>query len=141
VNPDLHFWTVKYWMNRPGQNFNAFTIWASPKFILASKKAMEAMDEKSVQEHARAIIRESGRGDLFSDAHQWLDFRPEVGLAHISVPGNACGLDLDFKSEETYQRTGFTLLPHNVDTPDQQSTLFAIWLWWAKCVETYTVRE
>ncbi len=137
MNQDLHFWTVKDWMNRPGQNYNAFTIWASPKFIQAAKKAMAAMDEERAQAHAKAIIQESGLRDLYSDHHHWLKFLPEVGLAFIDVPGNACGLDLDFKSESIYERVGFQLLPHNVDTPDQQSTLFAIWLWWAQCVETY----
>ena len=96
------------------------------------------MDEERVQDHVRAMVCESDRrGEIYSNHHHWLIFRPEVGLAHISVPGNACGLDLDFQSEEMYARAGFTLLPHNVDTSDQQSTLFAIWLWWAQCVETY----
>lgn len=134
MNKNLHFWTVKHWMNRPGMNYNGFTIWASPKFVEAAKKAMGEMDEERVQAHARAMVCESDRR---GEHHHWLTFRPEVGLAHIDVPGNACGLDLDFKSEEIYEKAGFTLLPHNIDTAEQQSTIFAIWVWWAQCVETY----
>ena len=136
MNKDLHFWTVKHWMNRPGQNYKAFSIWASPTFIIAAKKAMETFNQNSCQAHAKALIEEAmpGRSDVYREP---LTFRKEVGLAHIDVPGNACGLDLDFKSEGIYKKGGYTLLPHNIDTTDQQSTLFTIWLWWAKAVETY----
>ncbi len=138
MNQELHFWTVEDWVNRVGdQNYNAFSIWASPKFMKAAKEAMVEMDEGKAQVRARVIIRESGRRDFPGEFHHWLKFRPEVGLAHIAVPGNACGLDLYFESEALYEQNGFTLLPHNIDTPGQQSTLFAIWLWWAKCVEAY----
>ena len=98
---------------------------------------MAELNVASVQKRAKSIILDAGHRDIYSDHHHWLKFRPEVGLAHIAVPGNACGLDLDFQGESIYQRCGFTLLPHNIDSPEQQSTLFAIWLWWAQCVEEY----
>lgn len=137
MKPGLHFWTVKTWMNEPGQNHNAFSIWASPSFVLAAQKAMAAMDEGQAQKGAWDIIKRSSLSSIYSEHHQWLKFRPEVGLAHIDCPGNACGLDLDFKSADQYLRTGFTLLPHNIDTANQQSVLFAIWLWWAQYVELF----
>ena len=142
MNKNVHFWTIKHWMNRPEQSCNAFTVWASPAFVVAAKKAMVDVDEAKAQEHARAIVMAAeGKEDSIGTVTGYLRFRPEVGLAHIDVPGNACGLDLDFKSEESYQRSGFQLLPHNIDTAFQQSTLFAIWLWWAQFVELYSEGE
>jgi hypothetical protein len=70
---------------------------------------------------------------------QWLEdhrFHPELpgvkihwgewGPEHISVPGNACGLDLD----HSYDRDGVvTLMPHNVDTIEQASLILTAFLW------------
>lgn len=45
------------------------------------------------------------------------------GIEHISVPGNACGLDL---SSNVLNRSGMGLFPHNVDTIPQASMLFCV---------------
>ena len=96
---------------------------------------METLDEPSCQRHITALIKEAM--PRFSDVvSEPLMFNPDVGLAHFDVPGNACGMDLDWQHRDI-QEDGFELLPHNIDSPEQQSTLFAIWVWWAKAVETY----
>lgn len=45
----------------------------------------------------------------------------EWGPEHISVPGNACGLDIDRKS--MWIPNGATLYPHNVNSWDQKKLL------------------
>lgn len=62
----------------------------------------------------------------------WGDWGPE----HITVPGNACGLDLDKGSQG-----GMTLLPHNVDTIRQASLLLTVFLWFADTLYYVTVEE
>lgn len=53
----------------------------------------------------------------------------EWGPEHISVPGNACGLDI-FGSIHT-PRGGACLLPHNVDSIQQASLLLTVFLFFA----------
>lgn len=59
---------------------------------------------------------------------QWGDWGPE----HITVPGNACGLDID--SGVGAPRNGRVLLPHNIDTISQQHLLLVAFTWIADCV-------
>lgn len=40
----------------------------------------------------------------------------EYGAEHITVPGNACGLDLDSHAFGCFLRGGKMLLPHNIDS-------------------------
>ncbi len=134
----LNLWTVDTWMSRPGLNTSGFSLWVSPRFIEKAQEIMKVMDEPRVQEYARHLIKEAGF-TLVTERHSYLKFRPEVGLSNIEVPGNASGLDLDFKSN--YERCGYTLLPHNVDGPLQQSTLMVIWMYWAKGVEAHILQE
>jgi len=53
----------------------------------------------------------------------------EWGPEHISVPGNACGLDLD--DGIWAPRGGRILLPHNVDSIAQSHLLLAVFLFFA----------
>ncbi|MEK7120809.1 MAG: hypothetical protein AAB840_01840, partial [Patescibacteria group bacterium] len=46
------------------------------------------------------------------------------GWLNISCPGNACGLSPDSDISSSYL-LGYTLTPHNTDTPDQQITLLS----------------
>lgn len=46
------------------------------------------------------------------------------GLEHISVPGNACGLDID--TSMCLFRGGRILVPHNLDSKKQQDLLVLI---------------
>lgn len=56
---------------------------------------------------------------------QWGAWGPE----HITVPGDACGLDLS--SSIGGYRDGMSLLPHNVDNIRQAYLLLLIFTWFA----------
>jgi hypothetical protein len=59
------------------------------------------------------------------DVHRLRVSYGEWGLEHISVPGNACGLDID-QAMGCYFREGRTLVPHNLDSKMQQDLLVMI---------------
>jgi len=67
--------------------------------------------------------------DVHSIRVQWGEWGPE----HITVPGNACGLDLD-RSAIGHPRGGVSLLPHNVDTIRQAHLLLVIFTFFADSV-------
>lgn len=58
----------------------------------------------------------------------------EWGPQHITVPGNACGLDIDDGLGKP--RDGKVLLPHNVDSVRQASLLLTVFLFFA---ETFVI--
>lgn len=58
--------------------------------------------------------------DIYSIRVSWGEWGPE----HITVPGNACGLDID--SSLGSPRDGRTLQPHNVDSISQMGLILAI---------------
>lgn len=49
------------------------------------------------------------------------------GLEHISVPGNACGLDI--WDDICAPAGGMSLLPHNVDSKMQCMALITVFTW------------
>lgn len=51
----------------------------------------------------------------------------EWGIEHITIPGNACGLDISNNSFYCIFPTGRTLTPHNLDTWQQQNLLITIY--------------
>lgn len=53
----------------------------------------------------------------------------EWGPEHISVPGNACGLDCEEGSGSP--RGGRTLQPHNIDSASQKLLLLIVFTWFA----------
>lgn len=56
----------------------------------------------------------------------WGDWGPE----HITVPGNACGLDIDRACGSPFEN-GKSLLPHNVDSWGQVCALLITFTWFA----------
>lgn len=48
------------------------------------------------------------------------------GLEHISVPGNACGLDIDDHSFGSLFDNGRQLQPHNIDSWNQKNLLMIV---------------
>ncbi len=56
----------------------------------------------------------------------------EWGPEHITVPGNACGLDLD--RGICAPRNGRALVPHNVDSPRQAMLLLIVFCWFAEAL-------
>ncbi len=59
---------------------------------------------------------------------QWGEWGPE----HITVPGDACGLDIDrcYPSPPD----GRALLPHNIDSIKQSMLLLVVFTWFAECL-------
>lgn len=55
----------------------------------------------------------------------------EWGPEHITVPGNACGLDLDSRAIGS-PRGGKVLSPHNVDNWSQVNLLLITFCWFAE---------
>lgn len=54
----------------------------------------------------------------------------EWGLEHISIPGNACGLDIGGNFGCVFEN-GQLLTPHNVDSWNQVNLLLIIFTWFA----------
>lgn len=55
----------------------------------------------------------------------------EWGPEHITVPGNACGLDVEYGYSFGAPPGGKVLLPHNVDSIYQASLLIVVFLFFA----------
>lgn len=58
---------------------------------------------------------------------EWGEWGPE----HISVPGNACGLDISRDGFGCLFKGGATLTPHNVDHWGQVNLLLLVFTWFA----------
>lgn len=61
----------------------------------------------------------------------------EWGPEHITVPGNACGLDIDRHSFGSILR-GPSLLPHNIDNWKQKQLLLVTFCWIAESIILYS---
>lgn len=59
----------------------------------------------------------------------------EWGLEHITVPGNACGLDID--TGIMSPRNGKILLPHNIDGMSQAVLLLIVFTWFAETIHNF----
>ena len=109
--------------------------------IILSQKWKEAVIESGlIQENIDTFIAkrfpqtlkehgfpESRIGDIRISWGEW-------GIEHITVPGNACGLDIDY-SPIGCLNGEVSLDPHNVDTIFQASLILSIFLWFADCLE------
>jgi hypothetical protein len=58
----------------------------------------------------------------------------EWGPEHISVPGNACGLDIDRRPLGNIWRGGASLYPHNVDSWSQKQLLTIVFTYFIESV-------
>jgi hypothetical protein len=99
---------------------------------------------KNLEKRALGIIEVGwGNQPLFMMGHRPLSFHDGSALlAHITVPGNACGLDPSYDSSiENCLKCGEPLVwsPHNVDFMPQSYCLLSIWLYWFNHV-VYLVR-
>ncbi len=66
---------------------------------------------------------------------KWGEWGPE----HITVPGNACGLDLDTGIGRP--PGGVLLTPHNVDTIYQAHLLLVIFTWFSETLVLYEMNN
>ena len=100
-----------------------------------------------LHENWRSLVKRSGMTQEKADTHlavmgrQWLtacgfkkifevghDLRigwGEWGVEHITVPGNACGLDIEKDGFGTFTG-GAQLVPHNVDSWQQKQLLLIV---------------
>lgn len=65
----------------------------------------------------------------------------EFGPQHISVPGNACGLDIDSGSFGSYFEGGRLLLPHNIDCWNQKNLLLIVFTTIAESVTLFARKD
>ena len=96
----------------------------------------DAVEQSEIaQENADYLIANCGAAWLEGCGFDWCKESPssylriawgEWGPEHISVPGNACGLDLD--NGICAPHDGMVLLPHNVDHMRQAHLLLVMFL-------------
>lgn len=116
------------------------------------------------QEKANRVIKSFGREwlthtgmsnhfDIENCTHNWKDNRRipsedfkdrdyrsirlswgKWGPEHISVPGNACGLDIDDGGFGCVFNGGKMLLPHNIDHWGQVNLLLIVFCWFAHSI-------
>lgn len=108
--------------------------------ILKSKKITEQHYDRITELGKDVIISIFGKEDpMVKHLHPPYQFWDDTYLlTNLSVPGNACGLDMsngDFErinSDNEYESEWNCVEwhPHNVDVNQQASTLLAIWLRW-----------
>jgi hypothetical protein len=130
---------IKSWLPSRRPNGAAFFIVLTDKFRKAVEKS------KLTQENMDALIVNLGNAILSSLGYPEVDKNMllcelrvkwgEYGPEHISVPGNACGLDID--THFVGQLPGeVALMPHNIDTVSQASMLLSIFIYIAEVLET-----
>ena len=132
--PKLHFWTINSWLSGTGQQSHNFSLFVSPKFMLAAKKATAKMSIESVGGYIQHMAQEAG----LNPPVQLIC--GEFGLEQINHPqGDGCWLHLEHTANPL--QTGSMYSTHNCDRADQQSFLFAVWVWWSGVVEMYAEGE
>lgn len=130
---------IKSWLPSRRPNGAAFFIVLTDKFRKAVEKS------KLTQENMDALIVNLGNAILSAHGYPEVDKNMslcelrvkwgEYGPEHISVPGNACGLDID--THFVGQLPGeVALMPHNIDTVSQASMLLSIFIYIAEVLET-----
>jgi len=140
---------VNYWHPRKGLDKAGFSIqlWPAWKRELAkvdflNAKAAETYIERfgpEIIEHYFSYIYKLWEEEKYTKEERKFKAKCELmirwgewGPEHITVPGNACGLDIGYAPGGP--RDGKTLLPHNVDTLEQASALLEIFLFFADTV-------
>jgi len=115
---------------------SGFSIILTPKWkeaVIKSGLTQEnintSISKRFVQTLKEHGYSESRIGDIRISWGEW-------GIEHITVPGNACGLDIDY-SPIGYLNGEVSLDPHNVDTIFQASLILSIFLFFADCLEFY----
>lgn len=118
---------IQYWHPRIGMNGSAFTVALFPEwksYVQKSKVTQEDID-RVIAECNPAWQEGVGMDPEVNNPIRitWGEWGPE----HISVPGNACGLDIDMDAIGS-PIGGACLVPHNVDSLKQASLLLSAFL-------------
>lgn len=113
---------------------SGFSIVLTPQWkeaVLKSNLTQEKVDNfiknTCVQYLKQHGFRETRIDDIRISWGEW-------GIEHITVPGNACGLDID-EHGICLNKGEVILTPHNVDTIFQASLILSIFLWFADYLE------
>ena len=124
---------IKGWCpNRENQmGGSAFSIVLTPKWKEAVQKSgitQDKVDNLLKSEVCKTYLRQHRFGDRISEVRiNW----GEWGIENITVPGNACGLDINYHGIGL--NDGEVILePHNVDTIFQASLILSLFLWFAE---------
>jgi len=119
-----------------------FTIKLDPLFVWQCTQTVA--DGETVKRMNQLVGDQINRywdAPLFS--HTPLTFyESSILLSNVTVPGNACGLDMEWNALSAVRRNypnfgeyeAVELLPHNVDHRLQQDSLLAGWLIWARYI-------
>jgi hypothetical protein len=107
-------------------NGGAFSVLLSRRLIEWIRKQIGQGDwlndektAKTMRDSFYFMFPPEDNGLFDSEFHVWVR-RPK--WLNLSVPGNACGLDPeDYSNPDSHN--GYSLLPHNVDTPLQQLSI------------------
>ncbi len=101
---------------------HSFSIELSPQWrVMANESGLdqEKVNTKITRMSSawiEAVGLKPGMREIRVDWGDW-------GPRHITVPGNACGLDIDERAFGTFIDGGAMLLPHNVDSWAQKQML------------------
>ena len=148
---------IKGWCPKPGMGTAGFgvVLWPAWKDTVERRGLTQGDVNHAVETMGRDWLDSHGYNQIFDPDNCGFDadkaappgpnavpsYRPNRelrvtwgawGPEHISVPGNACGLDLD--KAMGGPRGGKALLPHNVDSQSQASLLLTVFLWFAECL-------
>ncbi len=135
-----YMYRIKGWCPIPEMNGAGFAIVLKPEI----KEAVRKSGIK--QENVDFWINTAGRKYLKYHGYNIADDASvnfyiriswgEWGIEHITVPGNACGLDLG--SGTCFVNEGEKVLqPHNVDNLKQASLLLAVFVAFAEILEPH----
>lgn len=120
---------IANWCPEPRMNGAGFSIELFPEWKIEVKKvglSQENIDNVIAKMGKYWLESHGFKGDLYSYRDirvSWGEWGPE----HISVPGNACGLDI-YMNSPFGPKNGSILSPHNVDSLSQASLLLTIFL-------------
>lgn len=126
------------WFPKAGQMGGcgfAITLTQAWKEAVAKSELNQEKVDNLIDGYGKGILE--GHGMNIEDSHVKYYFRiswGEWGTEHITVPGNACGLDI-YEDGITWGENEVQLAPHNVDTISQASMILTLFLRIAEFLE------
>lgn len=114
--------------------------------IILTQKWKEAVSNSNInQEKVNNLIQNAGNKILEAHGRKTVESQMlpcylsvkwgEWGPEHITVPGNACGLDIDKHCVGCYSGE-VALTPHNVDSVFQASMILTLFVYLAEVLES-----
>lgn len=129
---------IKGYQPEPGMGAAGFSIqlWPEWKRAVAERKLTQADCNRAIENMGRSWLDGHGYSRILDNEplYKPRDVRVswgEWGPEHITVPGNACGLDIDRGNIWAPHPDGVVLSPHNVDSVAQASLLLTVFLFFA----------